>query len=96
MIRSRKLTRCIHADELRQMCIENNYFTLGDCDAYARLLNWINRCKSIESSDVMAIADYIYTYSDVEDECKMFGCTEDEYFNNVYFNIGEIVHWFCE
>lgn len=92
-IRSMKTKREIDSMELRQLCIDNDYYTMGDVEAYDELLTYV-RHKDITDTDVIAIADNIYNHTDIERFMKMYGCGSDEVFDSIYFNVGSLVKWF--
>ena len=33
-----------NADRVRRMCIEHNFYTMGDCKAYDKMLNMVDGC----------------------------------------------------
>jgi len=94
-IRTTKTCKAIDRDGLRGLCIAHQYYTRGGCEAYEELLNYVVG-RNITDTDIIAIADNIYDHSDIERIMEEYGCSSDEVFDSIYFNVGELVHWFCE
>lgn len=94
-IRTTKTRKVINRDDLRGLCIVHQYYTRGDCKAYEEVLNFVDG-RDIADTDIIAIADNIYDHSDVDRIMREYSCNEDEVFDSIYFNVGELVHWFCE
>jgi hypothetical protein len=94
-IRTTKTRKAIDRQSLRGLCIAHQYYTRGDCEAYEELLNFVDD-RNITDTDIIAIADDIYDHSDIDRIMREYGCSSDEVFDSIYFNVGELVHWFCE
>lgn len=94
-IRTTNTRKSINRDDLRNLCIRQEYYTRGDCEAYEELLSYVDG-RNITDNDIIAIADNIYDHSDIDRIMEEYGCSSDEVFDSIYFNVGELVHWFCE
>ncbi len=94
-IRTTKTRKSINRDDLRNLCIRQEYYTRGDCKAYEELLDFVTD-RNITDTDIIAIADNIYDHSDIDRIMSEYGCGSDDVFDSIYFNVGELVHWFCE
>lgn len=94
-IRSIKTTKRITTDDLRNLCIEKDYYTCGDCEAYDELFDYV-RDRDLTDSDIIAIADNIYDHSDIDRIAMEYGSSKDGVFNSIYFEVGRLVNWFCE
>lgn len=57
-------TRYISADRVRQMCIEENYFTRGTNDDYTKLLNTANSAGNVSVDLLYILAKNIYEHSE--------------------------------
>ena len=95
MIRTTKTKRTINSMDLRKLCIEQQYYTRGDNEAYEKLLTYVQNNEDINDSAVIAIADNIFDHSDIDRIMKEYNCNEDEVFDSIYFNVGQLVNWFC-
>ena len=42
-----------NADRVRRMCVEHNFYTLGDCKAYDEMLNMVDGCRERMSRDLI-------------------------------------------
>ena len=61
----------INCDDVRKMCIENDFCTKCDCKQYEQLLNMCDfELKSFETlkKRLIQIANLIYCYSNVDDD----------------------------
>ncbi len=63
--------RRIFAEDLRELCIRNNWYTRGDCKAYSHLLNELAHEKeNITTDDIVEIAQDILEHSNTDQELK--------------------------
>lgn len=61
--------RRILAEDLRELCIRNNWYTRGDCKAYSHLLNELAHEKeNITTDDIVEIAQDILEHSNTDQE----------------------------
>ena len=57
-------TRRMSGFDLRSLCIRNNWFTCGDCEAYDKFLNLSgNNEKNITTADIYEMAQVVERYS---------------------------------
>lgn len=64
MKRQYKEIRKIHAADLRQLCIENDWYTAGDNDEYDHLLIDLASAKeNLNTADIIEIAEDIMAHS---------------------------------
>ena len=75
-----KETRILSADKLRALCIERDWYTLGDCEEYSALFDKLRDClwQSVEmtTEKLAEIAQDIMEHSDLPEDytitCIMF------------------------
>ena len=79
------IVRRIDSDRVRQVCIDNDYYTKGDVRAYERLLETV----PLEPTDTefVRMAQNIYGHSDIDRLCGMYGCDEQEVMESILFNL---------
>ena len=94
-IRTTNTRKAIDRQALRELCIRQEYYTRGDCEDYKELLDFVDD-RDLTDGDIIAIADDIYDHSDIDRIMNEYGCGSDEVFDSIYFNVGKLVHWFCE
>lgn len=64
--------RKISASALRQLCIEQDWYTCGDNDEYGHLLfDLTGHKENLSTSDIIEIAADIMTHSDLDDDCTI-------------------------
>ncbi|MGN0398854.1 MAG: hypothetical protein ACI4EO_01885 [Blautia sp.] len=77
--------RKIRADKLRILCIEENWYTRGDCEAYNHLLfDLAGNKENITTEDIVEIARDILEHSetdmDIESICYYVARILDTFF----------------
>lgn len=78
--------RKIHADSLRNLCIEKHWYTRGDCEAYKHLLNDLAESKeNITTDDIVEIVQDIIEHSET-----------DQDFASICFDVARIAITFFE
>lgn len=83
-----KETRRITARALRQLCIDNDWYTAGDNDEYGHLLyDLANDKENLTTADIIAIATDIMEHSDMEEDCTI---------ESVAFEVARIANVFFE
>ena len=85
--------RKIESYKVRELCIREMYFTCGDTYAYNNLL--INMCHGdveVTMDMLEKIAEEILAYSDVESICDRYGCSGEELFEHLLW---ELLHDCC-
>lgn len=61
-----KELRTISMSDVRKTCIENNWYTNGDCEAYDNMLTFVNGLKHASTDDLETIATDIKEHSDTD------------------------------
>jgi len=59
-------TRIIFTEDLRKLCVEQNFYTKGNIDEYENLLGFVDSKISLNSDDFIFLAKNIYTHSETE------------------------------
>lgn len=80
-------TRTLFMDDLRKLCIKNNYYTEGTNEEYDRFLTSV---KGVEmtKNQIYYLAVNIFTHSDIESN----GLSTDEIIASIMYNIAEACH----
>lgn len=87
MARYREI-RKIDKTKVRYMCIRENYYTRGNETDYSHLLGDLcNFCRDLTMDDLEEIVADILNHSDVDGICDRDGCTKDEIFGAVLWEI---------
>ena len=67
-----KEVRKISAQALRQLCVDNNWYTAGDNDEYEHLLLDLAANKeNLNTADIIEIAADIMEHSNLSDDCTI-------------------------
>ena len=67
-----KEIRKIHASTLRQLCINQNWYTAGDNDEYGHLLFDLAQNKeNLSTADIIEIAADIMAHSELDEDCRI-------------------------
>lgn len=87
MARYREIRR-ISSDSVRSLCIKESYYTRGDSDEYMNLLTKLcDDSEEITEDRLEKIAEDILGHSDAERLYEIYGCTEEELFENVLWQL---------
>lgn len=62
-----KFKHTIYSEGVRQFCIENNLYTRGDCEDYAKMLEMVSEADDCTPQLIIAIAKDIAEHSDKQD-----------------------------
>ena len=67
-----KIRKTLRPEDVRQVCIENNYYTRGDCKAYEEMFSMLDYRSKVSDSNISSgrlydIAEDIKDHSDTED-----------------------------
>ena len=76
--------------DLRALCIRNWWYTRGNNDEYASLLNKVDNTENLTTGDIVEIAMDIINHSD------NINIDDEEDFENVCYELLEICHTFIE
>lgn len=83
-----KETRKMLAYDLQRLCIEKDWYTLGDNVQYEKLLSRVDSIKNLTTADVISIAmDIIHNSENMN---------IDDDIDSVCFELFEICHTFIE
>ena len=83
-----KEIRKIRASALRQLCIDQDWYTAGDNDEYSHLLFELAGDKdNLSTADIIEIAADIMAHSDLNDDCTI---------ENIAFEVAKIANIFFE
>ena len=88
------LTKRIFRDELRTLCINKEWYTEGNIKEYDNLFDKLH--EDMTDDEVLDICKDIYDHSNVEGTSEMYGVSYDEVFDNIVYNVFEIVHTFVK
>ena len=87
-----KLRKQIFRDELRNLCVRKDWFTCGSIADYDAMFNKLNNDMSDE--EIVDVCKDIFDYSDVEKTAREYGVAYEEVFDNIVYEVFEIVHTF--
>lgn len=83
------------ADSIREMCICKRYYTCGDTEAYSEMLDYV-RNNSPKRSTINWICHNIYEHTDVEKFMETYGCDEAGVFEDIFYEVNNIIGVHCE
>ena len=86
------LSNRIFRDELRRLCIDKDWYTCGDIEAYDNLFNMLH--EDMDDTEIIGICIDIYDHTDVEGISKEYGVPCEDIFDNIVFEVYELVHTF--
>lgn len=87
-----KLKKRIFRDELRRLCINKDWYTCGTVEQYDRLFNKLH--DDMTDEEILYVARDIYKHSAIERFAREYGVPEEEVFDNIVYEVFEIVHTF--
>lgn len=77
--------RLIFVNELKKLCVDHQWYTMGDDECYEKLFEKCNK-PNITTEDIVEIAKDIHLYSNLQ----------DMEFTDLCSQISEIAHTFFE
>lgn len=86
------ISRRIFRDELRRLCINKEWYTCGDIKAYDALFDKLH--KDMEDTEIIGICIDIYDHSNIERFSQEYGVSYEEVFDNIVYEVYELVHTF--
>lgn len=89
-INSIKVIRTISTSELRQVCIDNQYYTRGTSEEYHELLNMVgmyNHPIELTQDLLNEITLNIFNHSDVESIMGTYNVDVNELVESIMFNV---------
>lgn len=96
MFKKVNVTRKLFWDDVRQVCIQNNYYTRGTNEEYMDLFNIIRSFSTIDDTQLFIVAQDIYNHSDVDRIMNEGGVDECGVMESILFNLTEVTHTFYE
>ena len=57
--------RKINGNDLRNLCIKENWFTCGNNEEYSKIFDFVYDKKEIDLNDIQQLAIYIYEHSEM-------------------------------
>lgn len=88
------LTQRIFRDELRNLCINKDWYTCGDIKAYDNLFNMLH--EDMDDTEIIGICIDIYDHTDVERFSEEYGVSYEDTFDNIVYEVFEIAHTFVK
>ena len=96
MFKKVNVTRKLFWDDVRQVCIDNQYYTRGNCEEYESLLSTVRSFSTIDDTQLFLIAQDIYNHSNVQRIMEEGGVDECGVMESILFNLTEVTHTFYE
>ena len=81
-----KETRTITSNEVRSLCIKNEYYTCGTCNEYENMLSMCHY-KEATTELLLKVAQDIWEHSSQERILYQCGCTEKEILENLLYGL---------
>jgi len=99
-MKSVKTKVVIHRDSIYNLCVRQQYYTCGDCEAYEKMLGYVDSLNDIQldkvADAVYIIANDIYDHSDIKRIQREYGCSKEEILQAIYFEVGRCVEFHLE
>lgn len=96
MFKKVNVTRKLFWDDVRQVCIQNQYYTRGTNEEYLDLFNIVRSFSTVDDTQLFIVAQDIYNHSDVERIMNGGGVDECGVMESILFNLTEVTHTFYE
>ncbi len=96
MFKKVNVTRKLFWDDVRQVCIQNQYYTRGTNEEYMDLFNIIRSFSTVDDTQLFIVAQDIYNHSNVERIMNEGGVDECGVMESILFNLTEVTHTFYE
>jgi hypothetical protein len=61
-----KETRKLYRDDIRHLCVKQNWYTCGDNDDYSSILNYVDCLENVTAWEIGIIATDIKEHSETE------------------------------
>lgn len=61
-----KEVRILHSDNLRRLCIKQNWYTKGDNEEYQKLLDFADSLSNVTTDDIIKIAKDIIEHTAIK------------------------------
>ncbi len=92
MFRTTNIKRLLNWDDVRKVCIQNDYYTFGDNKDYEEMLGYVMKLNNCTDEDLIGIAQDIFNHTDIERICEEGGVDRAGAFASILFNLSEEVH----
>ena len=87
--------RTISSEDVRNMCIKNNWYTNGSVEDYCTLLNYVDeRGSNVRDNDILNFAIDIFNHSSMD--WREYGSKEDCVSCITYALLNDCIHHFME
>ena len=86
------IRRQIFRDELRRLCINKDWYTLGDIKQYDNLFDKLS--SDMDDTEIIGVCFDIYGHTDVEEIASNDGVSCEDVFDNIVYEVYELVHTF--
>ena len=96
MFKKVNVTRKLFWDDVRQVCIQNQYYTRGTNEEYMDLFNISRSFSTVDDTQLFIVAQDIYNHSDVDRIMNEGGVDECGVMESILFNLTEVTHTFYE
>ena len=88
------LSKRIFRDELRRLCINKDWYTCGDIEAFYYMNH--DDCNDMDDAEIVGICIDIYGHTDVEEIASNDGVSCEEVFDNIVYEVYRLVHTFVK
>lgn len=88
------VTRKLFYDDVREVCIQNEYYTRGTVEEYSAMFDMIRSFSTIDDTQLFLIAQDIYNHSNIERIMNEGGVDECGVMESILFNLTEATHTF--
>lgn len=82
--------RYISGDDVRCVCIKNNYYTCGDCEDYANMLSIAYNAKEATDEIIEQLAIDIFNHSNVDELERLYGCDDLDLLSSIMYNLLDV------
>ena len=77
-------------DDVRSICIQQRFYTRGDCEAYEKMLRFVDNNEPT-FENLLTVTGDIYNHSDVDAIREYGGLSSEEVFQYIYNYIAGVV-----
>lgn len=83
--------RRLHTEDLRNLCIKQNWFTCGSCKEYDTFLQRVALGRELTTDLIVELATTIYRHSELDNDHSV-----SEHLQNIMFLIAKASYTFFE
>ena len=80
-------------DDIRELCIREQYYTRGDNESYDKMFQFI-RDNEPTDTNIYLVALDIFNHTDVDERCEMYGADEGEVLCGIYSQVYRAVRFY--